>query len=119
MDKSKKLGNQGEQLACEYLLEKGYEILEKNWRFKNLEIDIIAQKNNLLIAVEVKTRNSNYFIEPENAVNQNKINNILEAINQYAEQKNVEMDIRLDIIALTKNQNTFKIKHLKDAFYHF
>ena len=113
------LGSRGERWACKYLLEKGYQILEKNWRFGNLEIDIIARKENVLVAVEVKTRSHNYFMEPEQAVNQSKIDNILQAVNQYVAEKDLDTEIRLDIIALTKKRNAFELKHLKNAFYYF
>ena len=67
------LGILGEQLALEYLVEKGYKVLEKNWRYLKAEIDIIAQKDNTLIIVEVKTRTSTFFGNPEDFVTKTKV----------------------------------------------
>ena len=63
------IGKQGEQLATEYLVSQQYKILEKNFRYKKAEIDIIALKNNTLAIIEVKTRTSVTFGEPESFVN--------------------------------------------------
>ena len=65
-------GQKGEEMAANYLVEKGYSILEKNWRFKNLEADIIALTSKILVIAEVKTRKSNYFGEPETFVTKQK-----------------------------------------------
>ena len=59
------LGKKGEQLAVDFLQKKGYTILDRNWRFKKAEVDIIAQKEQILAIVEVKTRSSNYFGNPQ------------------------------------------------------
>ncbi|MDV7186415.1 YraN family protein [Lutibacter sp. TH_r2] len=113
------LGAKGEQLAVEYLQQKGYKILERNWRFKKAEIDIIALKNDILIPVEVKTRTSNYFGNPQDFVNQKKIQLLVEAINEYVISKDLDVEVRFDIVAIIKNKNTTKIEHLEDAFLHF
>ena len=113
------LGNKGEKLACDYLIKNGYKILERNWRFGRFEIDIIAQKNNLIVIVEVKTRSNDYFVAPQQTLKKKQIENILQAANHYITQKNLDSEVRLDIIGLIKNKNTFTLKHLKDAFYHF
>jgi putative endonuclease len=73
MAKHNELGALGEALAVEFLQKNKYKIVERNWRFKKAEIDIIAQKNNVLAIVEVKTRSSNYFGNPQDFVNQKKI----------------------------------------------
>ena len=67
------LGNKGEEIAIAYLQDKNYTILEKNWRFKKAEVDIIALKEVVLAVIEVKTRTSNYFGNPEEFVNKKKI----------------------------------------------
>ena len=113
------LGKKGEKLAIDFLQTNGYKILEKNWRFKKAEIDIIALKNDTLAIVEVKTRSTNFFGNPQDFVNQKKIQLLVEAVNQYVCTKNLDVDVRFDIIAIIKTQNSFEIEHLKDAFLHF
>jgi putative endonuclease len=113
------LGQKGEQLAVEFLQKKGYQILERNWRFKKAEVDIIAQKNGVLAIVEVKTRSSNYFGNPQDFVNPKKIKLLVEAIHEYVTSKNLDVEVRFDIIAILKDEDTFGIEHLKDAFLHF
>jgi putative endonuclease len=99
------LGEKGEELAVEFLQKKGYKILERNWRFKKAEVDIITIKNNVLAVVEVKTRSSNYFGNPQDFVNPKKIQLLVEAINEYVTSKNLEVEVRFDIIAILKNKN--------------
>ncbi len=113
------LGKKGEELAVEYLEKNGYKILEKNWYYKKAEVDIIALKAEILAVVEVKTRSSDYFGNPQDFVNQKKIKLLVDAINQYVTVKDLDVEVRFDIIAILKNQYTFKIEHLEDAFLHF
>jgi len=113
------LGEEGERLAVDFLLEKGYVILEKNYRFLKAEIDIIAQKNEVLAVVEVKTRSSNYFGNPEEFVSPKKIKLLTTAIDNYIVKKDLDLEVRFDIIAIIKNNNEVKINHLKDAFLFF
>lgn len=113
------LGKKGEQLAVEYLQKKGYKILNRNWRYKKAEVDIIAKKNEILAVIEVKTRSTNYFGNPQDFVNQKKIKLLVEAINEYVISKDLDIEVRFDIIAVLKNKSTFEIEHLKDAFLYF
>lgn len=113
------LGEKGEQLAVEFLQKKGYRILEKNWRFKKAEVDIIVQKKDVLAAVEVKTRTSNYFGNPQDFVNPKKIKLLVEAINEYVISRDLDVEVRFDIVAIIQNKNTTQIEHLEDAFLHF
>ena len=113
------LGKKGEVLAVEFLQKNNYTILERNWRFKKAEVDIIAQKNDVLAVIEVKTRSSDYFGNPQDFVNQKKIKLLVEAINEYVTSKDLDVEVRFDIIAILKNNKSFKIEHLEDAFLHF
>ena len=119
MAKHNDLGELGEALAVEFLQKNNFKVIERNWRYKKAEVDIIAQKNNVLAIVEVKTRSSNYFGNPQDFVNQKKIKLLVEAVNEYVISKNLDVDVRFDIIAITKNNNHFDIEHLEDAFLHF
>jgi putative endonuclease len=113
------LGKLGEELAVEFLQKNGYEILETNWVFQKAEIDIIGQKGNILIVIEVKTRSSIEFGLPQDFVKPKKINLLVKAINEYIVTKNLDVSVRFDIIALYKEGEVFKIEHIEDAFYHF
>lgn len=83
MDKNKATGSKGEAMAEAFLIGKGYTILEKNWRFKHLEVDIIAFKKNMLHFFEIKTRTSLVFGNPEESISQKKMNNLKSAAEEY------------------------------------
>jgi putative endonuclease len=110
------LGQNGEQWAVDFLINKGYSIIERNFRYKKAEIDIIAQKDKLLIFVEVKTRTNLQFGEPEEAVSRNKIRVILMGAESYIRKTDWHHDIRFDIIAI-HSQSQPQILHIEDAFY--
>jgi putative endonuclease len=115
---TKELGKIGEDRAAEYLLSKDYIILERNWRFRKAEIDIICQKDNILIFVEVKAKSYNFFGDPEESITSYKENLIIDAASQYMVLHNYEWEIRFDIISilLEKNQPP-AIFHYEDAFF--
>lgn len=113
------LGKQGEELAADYLRKEGYEILETNWVFQKAEVDIIAIKDETLAVVEVKTRSSIEFGLPQEFVKSKKIQLLVKAINEYVIVKNLDVDVRFDIISIHKNGKNFTINHLIDAFLHF
>ena len=113
------LGRLGEGLAVDFLLQKGYAILEKNWRFQKAEVDIIASKGEVLAAVEVKTRSTKEFGDPQDFVKEKKMRLLTLAINEYVEQNDLDVEVRFDIIAITKTKEGLDIEHLEDAFYHF
>ena len=113
------LGKKGEKIAIEFLIKNDYKILEKNYRYLKAEVDIIAQKGETIAAVEVKTRSSNYFGNPEEFVNPKKIKLLLSAIDNYVVERDLDVDVRFDIIAIIQNKKETKIEHLKDAFLHF
>ena len=119
MAQHNELGKKGEELAVDFLIKNGYVIRDKNWRYLKAEVDIITLKNDVLAVIEVKTRSSNYFGNPQDFVNPKKIQLLVEAINEYVTSKDLDVEVRFDIIAILKNNNTFKIEHLKDAFLHF
>jgi putative endonuclease len=119
MAQHNELGKKGEHLAIDFLIEKGYKIVEKNYRFQKAEIDIIAQKEDALVAVEVKTRSTNYFGNPEDFVNPKKIKLLTKAMNNYVTERDLDVEVRFDIIAVTKIASDYKIEHLKDAFLFF
>ena len=119
MAEHNELGKLGEELAVEYLQKQGYTILETNWVFLKAEIDIIAQKENILAVVEVKTRSSLDFGLPQDFVKPKKIQLLVKAVNEYVIAKNLDVEIRFDIIAIHNEAKGFTIDHIDDAFYHF
>ena len=111
------LGKRGEALARKYLEEKGYHILDTNWRHGHDEVDIIAMDGDELVIVEVKTRTSDRYGEPEDDVTPAKENFLIRATEAYLEEKDLDIDSRFDIISIILNKNEFRIKHIEDAFY--
>jgi putative endonuclease len=113
-----KRGAEGEQAAASYLLQMGYEILERNFRFKRSEIDLIVKRDSWLVFVEVKTRSSIVFGHPEEFVNEKKETKILEGAEHYIFEKDWKGPVRYDVIAVTINKNGgLEIRHIEDAFY--
>ncbi|MGB1283573.1 MAG: YraN family protein [Polaribacter sp.] len=119
MAEHNELGKKGEQLATNFLIENGYTILEKNYRFQKAEVDIIALKEGILAVVEVKTRSTDYFGNPQDFIKPKKIKLLVSAIDHYVIKRDLDVEVRFDIIAIVKQKNSFKIEHLKDAFLYF
>lgn len=119
MAEHNELGKKGEELAVEYLRENGYKILDRNWTFQKAEIDIIAEKDNILAIIEVKTRSSTDFGLPQDFVKPKKIQLLVKAVNAYINDREIDFEVRFDIIAVQRNGESFAIEHLTDAFYHF
>jgi putative endonuclease len=116
---SLEVGGWGEELAKEHLLKSGYEILETNYRFKKSEIDLIAKKGNLIIAVEVKTRTGIIVGTPFHAITREKQRNLLLGINHYVQKFNEPVEVRMDAVSIIKQGETITIAHLEDAFPAF
>ena len=107
------LGNNGEDIACKYLLKQGYEILERNKHYSRYcEIDIIAKYKQTIVFVEVKTRQSSEYGTPFEAITKTKLSNILKGVQYYLSQNKVK-DYRIDIIGITLRPE-IKIEHLKN-----
>ena len=112
-----KRGYEGEQLAADFLVQKGFEVVERNYRHKHSEIDLIVKKGNWLIFVEVKTRSSYAFGYPEEFVDYKKVKTILEGADHYIYKNNWQGNVRYDIVSVRLNKDTPEIVHLEDAFY--
>lgn len=110
-------GKLAEDLAVEFLKEKGYQILVKNFRNQKAEIDIIAEFDDKIIIVEVKARGTDFFMEPYEAVNKKKIRLLVAGADAFLNEKNLDKEVRFDIISILKNKdNKTKITHLENAF---
>ncbi|MCX6182206.1 MAG: YraN family protein [Bacteroidetes bacterium] len=110
------LGKQGERIALQYLLNKGYIIHEKNWRYGKIEVDLIAEKDERIVFVEVKTRSTDYFGEPEEAVDRDKEQQLINGAQIFINKHELEEEIRFDIISIILNTDEVRINHIEDAF---
>ena len=118
MAKHNETGKHGEDLATNYLRQLGYMILETNWRFSRAEVDIIAKDDEILVFVEVKTRSSTYFGQPEEFVTPKKERFMADAASVFMEKIGHDWEIRFDIISvILENPNKPEINHFKDAFF--
>ncbi|MDR1113220.1 MAG: YraN family protein [Bacteroidales bacterium] len=112
----KQFGNRGEELARNYLIEHQYKILASKWQASHLEVDIIAETETYIIFCEVKTRSTNAFMSPQEAVTTQKQKNIIRAANLYILQYKIKKEVRFDIISILLNSNNCTIEHIPDAF---
>ena len=108
------IGKQGEDLAASFLEQKGFAVVARNYRYKHAEIDLIVQRDNWTIFVEVKTRSSNAFGEPESFVDWKKGRKIMEAAEEYIFSTNWQGHIRFDIISVKLGKFP-EIVHFEDA----
>ncbi|MGN0010093.1 MAG: YraN family protein [Marinilabiliaceae bacterium] len=110
------LGHEGEDYAAKLLeKEKGFVIIERNWHYRQKEIDIIAIDSGTLVFVEVKTRTSD-SVPPSELVSYNKIRFLETAAEAYIRRKNYEGDARFDLVVLHKTHSGFKAEHIPNAF---
>lgn len=111
-------GQQGEALAVTFLAEKGYQILETNWRYKRAEVDIIAKDGKVLVFIEVKTRATDYFGAPEESIGEKKQDLLADAAASYMEQVGHDWEIRFDYISIIyQDLGNFHLTHYPDAFF--
>lgn len=111
-------GKLGEDEAQKYLINHGYKVIERNYKLKYGEIDIIATKNKFIIFVEVKTRLSDLFGAPAEAVDMKKQQKIIKVAKQYLLRKNIyDYPCRFDIIEIYLKDGKSKINHIEDAFW--
>ncbi|EDM37420.1 hypothetical protein PBAL39_09761 [Pedobacter sp. BAL39] len=112
------LGRRGEQIAQEFLQHSGYRILKINWKYGRAEVDVIADHDGVIVFVEVKTRSSRDFGEPEEFVGRKKERQLEFASSAYLEMTGHQGEIRFDIIAIVfENKDLYKINHIEDAFW--
>ncbi len=113
----RKLGMWGEGIAARYLQDKGYNILDKNYYTRNGELDIICEKNDKLVFVEVKTRKNTSFGSPEEAITRKKINHLRQAALIYLNSvERPYKEIRFDVITILVEGNKEIINHIEQAF---
>ncbi len=119
MGKHNEFGKEGEQIAVDYLIKKGYQIKCRNYRYLKSEIDIIAQKEKILAIVEVRARSNDRIISIADTITPKKIKLLVAGADHYITEANLDVEARFDIITILRNNKIFKIEHLEGAFYHF
>lgn len=118
MGKHNDLGKRGEDLAAQFLEEKNYHLLERNWRHGRAELDIIAMDGKTMVFAEVKTRSDDIFERPENAVKNKKRGLMIKAAIGYMHKSKHENAIRFDILSvILRGGKAPQIDHFKDAFF--
>ena len=118
MSKHNKIGVKGEQIAADYLLNKGYIVLHRNWRSGKKEIDIIALADDMVIFVEIKTRSGSRIQYPEDAVNNKKQAFMKLAAQAFLDENTGFRNLRFDIISIVlKGDEVVEIMHFEEAFY--
>ncbi|HOK56094.1 MAG TPA: YraN family protein [bacterium] len=103
-------GKLGEEKAVEFLRKKGYRIIEKNYRTKIGEIDLIAKRRKEIIFIEVKTRSSDNFGLPQEAVNERKLKKIEQVAQIYLNSKKINLPFRFEVLSIMKSGNDFKFE---------
>ena len=113
-DLRKTIGNSGEQKSCDYLLNHGFSIVERNYRTKDGEIDIIAKTGEILVFVEVKTRTTVEFGNPAEAVNETKIEHMLKTAKYFLYSNRINnKSMRFDVIEVFIYKGRYKVNHIK------
>ena len=119
MSNSYNFGQEAEKRAADYYRSLGFHILQKNYRYRKAEVDLIVQKDDLLVAVEVKARSSSYFGDPQSFVSNKKIQLLVMAVDAFIQQRDLAVEVRFDIMSYTLEKSEWRLEHLVDAFYPF
>ena len=110
------LGRWGEDLAAAFLEEKGYAIVERDWKSGHHDLDIVAKDDSTLVIVEVKTRRTRLYGNPEEAIDYKKRRSLLSAINHYTKSHRIYSNVRFDIISIVGNMGEKpEIDHIIDV----
>jgi putative endonuclease len=117
MTSPREKGDQAENIAVTYLEDNGYRIIQRNWYFHHYELDVIAEKENILAVIEIKSLLRKSFQEPYQAVNLDKQRMIIAAANAYIRKYQINKDVRFDIISITFNAKQPIVEHIENAFY--
>ena len=108
------LGKWGESAVADYLAERGYAIVERNWRLGKIEIDIIASKGTDIVFVEVKTRREP-SANPFEAMTRQKEQMLLRGANAYMQSRDSALTPRIDVAAVEGDEHNYRIEYAEDA----
>lgn len=117
MAEHNQLGVKGEDAAVEFLQQNGHTILTRNYKHGKCEIDIISTEDGITVFSEVKTRSTDYFGYPEEAVDKKKRKKIRRAAEEYMFENKLDTAVRFDIISIINLNSQLKVYHIKDAFF--
>lgn len=116
MSEHNDVGREGENIATNFLIQKGYKIITRNWRYGPKEIDIVARDGDTMVFVEVKTRSTLAFELPQEAVTKKKMKNLVEAADAYMIQNNIDLEGRFDIVGVLNGNPPKVIEHIVGAW---
>ena len=119
MAQHNELGKKGEEEAARYLKSKDYRIICRNWNFHGYEIDIIAENEEFIVFVEVKTRTSAQWGNPEDFVGKSRMRRMVDAADHYLIENDIDKPSRFDIIGMVWDGKHFELEHIDDAFLPF
>ncbi|TXD82197.1 endonuclease [Subsaximicrobium wynnwilliamsii] len=119
MAQHNELGKKGELIAYDFLISHGYKIVARNFIYERAEVDIMALKDDILAVVEVKTRTSANFGDPQQFLKPKQMQRIIKAVDYYVNEHEMDVEVRFDIIAIVLNKKGMSLEHLENAFYHF
>jgi putative endonuclease len=115
-------GRIAEELACRFLSKSGFHIVERNYRFRNSEVDIVAYDGNEIVFVEVRSKKATHFGRPEETVDLIKQKSVKKASESWIYQNRIEdVGVRFDVVAVVTDYNTestSEITHYRNAFWH-
>lgn len=113
------LGIKGEDLAVDFLKRKGHRLIERNWRFSGYEIDIITEDEEFIVFVEVKTRSSSEWGNPEDAIGKSRMRRMINGANNYLKLNCIDKPARFDVVAIIMCSGKKEIEYFEDAFLAF
>lgn len=117
MPTNREIGIMAEELAQKHLLESGYKLLDTNWQFLHLELDIVALDKDQLVIVEVKSRSGIRYEHPSEAITPIKMKRIIDAAEAYIYQHDLHYETRFDVITVIFFGENHELEHFVDAFY--
>jgi putative endonuclease len=119
MAEHNELGWKGEDVAVKYLESKGHRIRERNWTYFGYEVDIVTEYEEYIVFVEVKTRTSAEWGNPEDFVGKQRMKRMMKAASFYLKKNKIDKPARFDFISIVWNQQQFELEHIEDAFLPF
>lgn len=117
MAESHSLGQEGEEIAADYLKKKGYRILHRNWVSGKKELDIVAENDEYIVFIEVKTRGYDMRLQPGDLVTREKQKMLIYAADAYIRRYNINKESRFDVIIVIQKGKEFGTDHIENAFY--
>jgi putative endonuclease len=117
MSESHSLGQKGENAAVAFLEKEGYRIRHRNWKSGKRELDIVAENNDFIVFVEVKTRTNDNWMDPRDSITREKRTSLIYAANGYIQKYDINKESRFDVIIILGKIEPFEIEHIVNAFY--